>query len=182
MNNDTALEICAHNLTYDKFLHISTTVWHVFGFIGIIIGIPGQILRIVVSSHKTSLKEPTTLYIIAIAICELVFLIGLYQFYVYLKSYIWKSVLLTGNGYVIENLQDRFGFFCCICHLLSSFKEKMSENRRIEMNRHRQEIQLSHDELFGLVDASKNISLRRKKIIENSNKNINTKFSYFNPS
>jgi hypothetical protein len=50
------------------------------------------------------------------------------------------------------------------------------------MNRHRQEIQLSHDELFGLVDASKNISLRRKKIIENSNKNINTKFSYFNPS
>jgi hypothetical protein len=83
MKNETALEICDHNLTYDKFLHISTIVWHVFGFIGIIIGIPGHILQIIVSCNKTSLKEPTTLYFIAIAICELVFLIGLYEFYMF---------------------------------------------------------------------------------------------------
>jgi len=81
VKNDTALEICADNLTYDKCLHISTIIWHVFGFIGIIIGIPGNILQIIISSNKTSLKEPTTLYFIAIAICELVFLIGLYEFY-----------------------------------------------------------------------------------------------------
>ncbi len=123
MKNDTGLETCAHDLTYDKFLHISTIVWHVFGFIGIIIGIPGHILLIIILSNKASLKEPTMLYFIAIAICELVFLIGLYQFYVCLKNYFWKSVDLSGNWYVRENLLDGFVFFCCICPVLSSLKK-----------------------------------------------------------
>ncbi len=82
IKNETVLEICADNLSYDKFLHISTIVWHVFGFIGIIFGIPGHISLIIIFSNKSSLKDPTVLYLITIAICELVFLIGLYQFYV----------------------------------------------------------------------------------------------------
>jgi len=86
MKNYTVLEICADNLTYDKVLHISSIVWHVFGFIGIIIGIPGNILQIIISSNKTSLKDPTALYLIAIAICELVFLIGLYELHMFAEK------------------------------------------------------------------------------------------------
>jgi hypothetical protein len=92
MKNDTALEICADNLTYDQFLHISTIVWHVFGFIGIIIGIPGNILLIIILSNKTSLKEPTMLYFIAVAICELVFLIGLYEFYMFAQKASFETI------------------------------------------------------------------------------------------
>lgn len=82
MNNSTAEATCVNNFTYDTLLHISSIVWHVVGFIGVIIGIPGHIFKIIISSNKTSLKDPTSLYFIATAIVELIFLIGLYEFYI----------------------------------------------------------------------------------------------------
>ena len=91
MNNDTASEMCANNFTYDKLLHISNIVWYVFGFIGVIVGIPGHILLIIISSNKTSRKEPTSVYFIVIAIVELVFLIGLYEFYIFAYENIYAN-------------------------------------------------------------------------------------------
>ncbi len=85
MNNDnTTLEICVNNSSHDKSLHISYVIWHVSGFIGIIIGIPGHIFQIIILSRKANIqKEPTSLYFIAIAICELIFLLGLYKFHIF---------------------------------------------------------------------------------------------------
>jgi hypothetical protein len=80
MDDNATLESCIKSFNYTKALHISTTVWFVCGFIGIIVGIPGHIFQIIISSHKTIRKEPTSLYLVAIAICELIFLIGLYEF------------------------------------------------------------------------------------------------------
>jgi hypothetical protein len=81
VNNNTTVESCIDNFSYDKALRISTFVWYVSGFIGIVIGIPGHIFQIIILSNKTSRKEPTSLYFMAIATCELIFLIGLYEFY-----------------------------------------------------------------------------------------------------
>ncbi len=77
MNNNTTLEICVNNSGYDKSLYISDIVWHASGFIGIIVGVPGHILQIIISSKKIDKKEPISLYFIAIAVCELIFLLGL---------------------------------------------------------------------------------------------------------
>jgi len=84
MNNNTTLEICVNNSGYDKSLYTSDIVWHVSGFIGIIVGIPGHILQIIILSNKINKKEPTSLYFIAIAVCELIFLLGLYENFIFL--------------------------------------------------------------------------------------------------
>ena len=80
MNNNTTSEVCNNTLSYDKLLHISSIIWRVSGLLSVIIGVPGHLLQISFSLTKTSRKDPTTLYWIAIAICELVFLLGLYGF------------------------------------------------------------------------------------------------------
>ncbi len=80
MNNNTTLEVCVGNFSYHKSLHISNIVWHVAGLIGVIVGIPGHIFQIITLSNKANRKEPMSLYFIAIAICELIFLLGLYEF------------------------------------------------------------------------------------------------------
>ncbi|CAF1281521.1 unnamed protein product [Adineta steineri] len=78
INNNTTLEICISNVTYDKLFHISSSIWYVFGFISVLFGIPGHILQIIISFSKTSRKEPTSLYFIAMSIVETVFLLGLF--------------------------------------------------------------------------------------------------------
>jgi hypothetical protein len=80
MNNNTTTEICITNFQPDKFVQITNIIWQVSGLFSVIIGIPGHLLQIILLSNKTSRKEPTSLYFIAIAICELVFLLGLYKF------------------------------------------------------------------------------------------------------
>ncbi|CAF1020125.1 unnamed protein product [Adineta steineri] len=78
INNNTTLEMCISNVTYDKLFHISSSLWHVFGFIGVLFGIPGHILQIIISFNKTSRKQPNSLYFIAISIVEIVFLLGIF--------------------------------------------------------------------------------------------------------
>ncbi|CAF0721354.1 unnamed protein product [Adineta steineri] len=78
INNNTTVEICISNVTYDKLFHISSSIWHVFGFIGVLFGIPGHILQIIISFNKTSRKDPTSLYFIAMSIVDIVFLLGLF--------------------------------------------------------------------------------------------------------
>ncbi len=80
MDNNTTLEVCVGNFSYHKSLHISNIVWHVSGLIGVIFGMPGHIFQIIISSNKANRKEPTSFYFISIAICELIFLLGLYRF------------------------------------------------------------------------------------------------------
>jgi hypothetical protein len=80
MNNNTTTEICITNFQPDKFVQITNIIWQVSGLFSVIIGIPGHLLQIILLSNKTSRKEPTSLYFIATAICELVFLLGLYKF------------------------------------------------------------------------------------------------------
>jgi F0F1-type ATP synthase membrane subunit c/vacuolar-type H+-ATPase subunit K len=82
MNNNTLLEICVNSINYDKSLYISRIIWYVCGFIGVIVGIPGHIFQIIISSNKTNRKQLTSIYFISIAICELVFLLGLYELYI----------------------------------------------------------------------------------------------------
>ncbi|CAF4019055.1 unnamed protein product [Adineta steineri] len=77
-NNNTTLEMCVGNVTYDRLFHISNSIWHVVGFFGVLFGIPGHILQIIISLNKTSRKEPTSLYSIAISVVETVFLLGLF--------------------------------------------------------------------------------------------------------
>ena len=77
MNNNTSLEICTNNSSYDQSVHISNIIWRVSGLLCILIGIPGHIFQIIIFSNNTQRKEPTSLYLLAIAICELIFLIGL---------------------------------------------------------------------------------------------------------
>lgn len=79
INNNTISEICINNISYDRYLHVSNTIWHTIGLIGIVIGIPGHIFQIILLSNKNNRKDPTLLYFIAIAICELIFLISLYD-------------------------------------------------------------------------------------------------------
>jgi len=80
MNNNTTTETCITNFQPDKFVQITSIIWQVSGLFSVIIGIPGHLLQIILLSNKTSRKEPTSLYFIATAVCELVFLLGLYKF------------------------------------------------------------------------------------------------------
>jgi hypothetical protein len=83
MNNNTTFDICVDNLTYDTSLHVSTVIWRVSGLISVIIGIPGHIIQILLLSNKSNRREPAWLYFLVIPICELVFLLGLYEFQIW---------------------------------------------------------------------------------------------------
>ncbi|CAF0757007.1 unnamed protein product [Adineta steineri] len=103
-NNNTTLEMCVSNVTYDRLFHISNSVWHVVGFFGVLFGIPGHILQIIISLNKTSRKEPTSLYSIAISVVETVFLLGLFWLWCVKMSFIKtdpREVLSCGIFYSI---------------------------------------------------------------------------------
>ncbi|CAF1306233.1 unnamed protein product [Adineta steineri] len=75
--NNTALEICPSILHYHNAVHISYIVWRSCGLLCIIFGIPGHLFSIIILSNKNNRKEPTSLYFLAIACCELIFLLGI---------------------------------------------------------------------------------------------------------
>lgn len=83
MNNNTITEICILNSRSDQLVQITSIIWQIFGFLSVIFGIPGHVLQIILLSNQTWRKEPTSLYFIAISICEIVFLLGLYSQYKY---------------------------------------------------------------------------------------------------
>lgn len=75
--NNTRIEICLNTWKHDDAFKLSTIVWCVCGFVFMLFGIPGHIFQILLMSNKTNRKEPTSIYYIAIAACELIFLCGL---------------------------------------------------------------------------------------------------------
>ena len=79
MHNNTPTDLCFINVTYDQALSVTKTVWHLFGIFAVIIGIPGHILQIIILSNKNHRKDPTSLYFVAIACFEIIFLLGLYK-------------------------------------------------------------------------------------------------------
>lgn len=74
MLNETTWRNCSEHLQSDTFMNASKIVWQTCGLLSIIIGVPGHCLQIIILSMKASRKEPTHVYFIAIAICELIFL------------------------------------------------------------------------------------------------------------
>jgi hypothetical protein len=75
--NNTTVEIYPN---LDNALHISYIAWRTCGFLCILFGVPGNLFHLLITTNKTNRKEPTSLYFTAIAICELIFLFGLYEF------------------------------------------------------------------------------------------------------
>ncbi|CAF1063159.1 unnamed protein product [Rotaria sp. Silwood1] len=76
--NNASIEICSSKLIYNNTLHISYIIWHICGFLCTMIGTPGHLFQILIMSNQTNRKESTSLYHIAIAICELIFLFGVF--------------------------------------------------------------------------------------------------------
>ncbi|CAF3028301.1 unnamed protein product [Rotaria socialis] len=76
--NNTSIEICSDSSDYGNASHNSHIIWSICGFVFIMFGIPGNLFQILLMSNKTNRKEPTSLYWIAIAICEIIFLAGMF--------------------------------------------------------------------------------------------------------
>ncbi|UJR08236.1 hypothetical protein I4U23_012509 [Adineta vaga] len=75
MNNTTS-SICPSILNYNSAIHISYIIWRICGLLCILFGIPGHVFSIIITTNKVYRKQPVSLYFIAIAICELIFLFG----------------------------------------------------------------------------------------------------------
>jgi len=74
--NNTTIEICRTTLNYNNAVHISYIIWRVCGLVFTMFGIPGHLFMILIMLNKVNRKQPTSLYYIAIAISELLFLFG----------------------------------------------------------------------------------------------------------
>ncbi|CAF1022064.1 unnamed protein product [Rotaria sordida] len=75
---NTSIEICTNILNYNNTLHISYIVWHTCGLLCTIFGIPGHLFQILIMLNKTNRKQSISLYFLAIAIFELIFLVGIF--------------------------------------------------------------------------------------------------------
>lgn len=65
----------------DNAVAISFIAWRSCGILCTLFGIPGHLFLIIITTNKTNRKQPTSLYFSAIAICEIIFLLGSYKFY-----------------------------------------------------------------------------------------------------
>ncbi len=74
--NNTTTEIYSN---LDNAVHISYIAWRLCGFLCTLFGIPGHIFHILITTNTVNRKVPLSLYFTAIAICELIFLVGLYM-------------------------------------------------------------------------------------------------------
>lgn len=63
----------------DNAVLISYTIWHTCGFICVLFGVPGHLFHLLITLNESNRKEATSWYFTAIAICELIYLCGLYQ-------------------------------------------------------------------------------------------------------
>ena len=79
MNTSASFENCIVDFKSDSLVNLSRIIWRICGLSNVLIGVPGHCLLIVLLSRKSTQKEPIQLYSIAIAICELIFLLGLYR-------------------------------------------------------------------------------------------------------
>jgi hypothetical protein len=78
LNNTISItyEICFSHLNYERAVLLSQTVWHIFGFLCIVFGIPGHLFQGLIMLNKSNRKEPTSFYLAAIAVCECLYLIS----------------------------------------------------------------------------------------------------------
>lgn len=76
MNNSGIVVDCINESEYDQLLYLSTIIWRICGLLSVIFGVPGHCFQIILLSIKSSRQDPTRLYYISIAICELIFLLG----------------------------------------------------------------------------------------------------------
>ncbi len=75
--NNTRTEIYQ---SLDNAMHISYIALQTCGFLCTFFGLPGHLFQILIFTNKTNRKESKPLYFTAIAICEFIFLLGLYKF------------------------------------------------------------------------------------------------------
>ena len=66
-----------------KVVSISYVVWCSFGLTCVFLGVPGHIFHMLITTKKTNRKDPTSLYFTAIAMSELIYLLGLYNSNIY---------------------------------------------------------------------------------------------------
>ncbi|CAF3107426.1 unnamed protein product [Rotaria sp. Silwood2] len=75
--NNTGIDTRSNSWNYNDALNISYIIWYTCGFLCTMFGIPGHLFQILIMSNKANRKESISLYFIATAICELIFLVGL---------------------------------------------------------------------------------------------------------
>ena len=106
MMNNTTEEICLHDYRHDQAIRASSIIWHSFGLLAFVFGIPGHILQIILLSKKNNHKEATSFYFFAIAFCELVFLASLFWLWCLTMSIISldpREVVSCGVFYSVLN-------------------------------------------------------------------------------
>lgn len=104
--NSTMEALCSNDYRHDPALRLSSFTWHCFGLLAVVFGVPGHILQIILFSKKNNQKDATSLYFIAIAICELVFLAGLFWLWCVNMSFTQldpRHVLSCGVFYSVVN-------------------------------------------------------------------------------
>ena len=77
MTNNQTLDICPDDRRYDHLLQVSLLIWRVFGFTAMLVGTPGNLMHIVILGQKFNRKDPLSVYMIAVSICDFIFLSGL---------------------------------------------------------------------------------------------------------
>lgn len=82
LNNET-LDMCPNDERYDRLFQITLVIWHIFALLAIVLGVPGHIFQIIILSHKSFRQDPPSLYMIAISVCDLIFLLGLFRYFLY---------------------------------------------------------------------------------------------------
>ena len=81
MANNTSTTICPNMANYDTVLYVTMTIWHSFALLCTLFGVPGHAFQILIMFNRKNRKEPTSLYYVAIALCETIFLLGLYTIF-----------------------------------------------------------------------------------------------------
>lgn len=71
---------------FDNAIFISYTTWRVSVLICVLFGVPGHLFHILITLNPKNRKEATSLYFTAIAICELIYLFGLYK-----SNFLWRE-------------------------------------------------------------------------------------------
>ena len=87
MNTTATTEICPNNSKYNNALYISYNIWRLGGFLCALFGISGHCFHIFILLKKKNRKETTSIYFIAIAIFEFIFLFGLYKFLLSIENF-----------------------------------------------------------------------------------------------
>lgn len=76
LNNET-LDMCPDEHRYDHLLKISLVIWRFCGPSAILLGLPGHVFHIATLTHQLYRKDPQSLYLAAVSVCDLIFLLGL---------------------------------------------------------------------------------------------------------